>query len=493
MEPPFFSGRTWKHGAAGKSVELAGPTVDAPVAWFVAQQAAWRAHGGLPSAEVPGAAPGSFLARLALALHTVESRRRGGGSVWAERDDALTLLDRLAADPTLRDLGVALAIDAARETAALAQAGRPRSAAATARLDALLERAGPESRDPAGALLGRLHLRAAGERRPLALALLALAAARAEVPPSDAVLVAALGDDASDAVEAVARALTGAGQRDAALAWSETLGAALAARVAATARAGATPAELRALLVGEARRHAAAGRDEALDAAATTLLAGPGLPPEVEHEVCWLAAAGAARQGRIGRATQLAERSLAAEDASGAELVDLVVLRGRTNQLLAWLGLQVEAYRRLDQPVPGDLAPRIVRTVDRLRAVDAAGSSAECHGAADRLQAAGALTLAEDYRVTPVALAPDEAPRWAGLAQARAVQGRHAEADEARARACEVEPTNGDLLLQRAKALLERGETTRARPLLERLVGETWQPRFAGSVQHARSLLAQLR
>ena len=135
-----------------------------------------------------------------------------------------------------------------------------------------------------------------------------------------------------------------------------------------------------------------------------------------------------------------------------------------------------------------------MRAVDRLRALEeGAQHDALCATAAGLLVHLGQATQALDYEVTTVARRPDDATAWAYLASLRAGRGAHADADEALARACAVEPTNADLLLKRAQALLGRKDVTRARPLLERLVRESWQPRFSNEVYRAKQLLDGLR
>ena len=133
----------------------------------------------------------------------------------------------------------------------------------------------------------------------------------------------------------------------------------LAAEVRLVSRDGASPDALRELALLEAL----GASDERL---VELLGVSPSWTDQPEQAALLLrAAAAAARLGRTGKAAAFAERAMALDDASGDELVDLVDLRARTGALLGWLRNQVEAYQRLDQPLPTDLAPRVVRARTR--------------------------------------------------------------------------------------------------------------------------------
>src|SRR5262249_18289595 len=94
--------------------------------------------------------------------------------------------------------------------------------------------------------------------------------------------------------------------------------------------------------------------------------------------------------------------------------------------------------------------------------------------------------LGWDYLTTPVALRPHEADPWAGLAQSLAQQGDLELADRAYAAAFAAEPTNAQLLWDRAEGLRQAGRHVEAGRLFRQLAEGRWQPRFQGLQAQAR-------
>jgi Flp pilus assembly protein TadD len=76
-----------------------------------------------------------------------------------------------------------------------------------------------------------------------------------------------------------------------------------------------------------------------------------------------------------------------------------------------------------------------------------------------------------------------------GLAEALRQEGAFRLADRAYGRAFEVEPTNAQILWDRAMNLEQAGQTAEARPLLRQVADGAWQPRFMGLQNQARQLL----
>src|SRR3989442_15930245 len=101
--------------------------------------------------------------------------------------------------------------------------------------------------------------------------------------------------------------------------------------------------------------------------------------------------------------------------------------------------------------------------------------------AAALLEALGAVDLAWDYTTTPIGLKPGESEPWLELARKLREENRHEEADAAYAAAFKAEPTNADILWERAENLKGIGQTDRARLLYRRIAAGTWQPRFAST------------
>jgi Flp pilus assembly protein TadD len=102
------------------------------------------------------------------------------------------------------------------------------------------------------------------------------------------------------------------------------------------------------------------------------------------------------------------------------------------------------------------------------------------------LQSLGERELAWDYLTTPIALRPGEADPWSGLAQELKRTGELALADRALRAACEAEPTNAQLLWERAQNLRQSGRLKQARALYRRLAEGDWQRRFRGLQDQAR-------
>src|SRR5262249_37180451 len=97
-----------------------------------------------------------------------------------------------------------------------------------------------------------------------------------------------------------------------------------------------------------------------------------------------------------------------------------------------------------------------------------------------------ARELAWDYLTTPVGLRPGESGPWAELAQTLQRQGELALADQALASAFAAEPTNAQLLWDRAQNLRQAGRLAEAPQLLRQLADGSWQPRFESVQRQAR-------
>src|SRR5262249_16380123 len=107
------------------------------------------------------------------------------------------------------------------------------------------------------------------------------------------------------------------------------------------------------------------------------------------------------------------------------------------------------AHRRPSCRAGGAWGAGVVGVVDRWRSLDREGVEA-CRTAGRVLQVLGERELAWDYLTTPVALRPNEAGPWQELGQALARRGDLDLADRAFRAAAESEPTNAQLLWDRA-------------------------------------------
>ena len=92
---------------------------------------------------------------------------------------------------------------------------------------------------------------------------------------------------------------------------------------------------------------------------------------------------------------------------------------------------------------------------------------------------------------TPIALRPGSSEPWLGLAGTLRRQGELKQADEAFASAFAAEPTNAQILWDRAQNLRQSGNAVESKKLLRQLAESTWQPRFQALAAQARWQLDQ--
>ncbi len=98
-----------------------------------------------------------------------------------------------------------------------------------------------------------------------------------------------------------------------------------------------------------------------------------------------------------------------------------------------------------------------------------------------------------DYLTTPIGLRPNEAEPWANLGRTLARQVNLLLADRAYAAAFETEPTNAQILWDRARNLAQAGNADEADKLYRRLAKGSWQPRFGALRDQARRQLENRR
>lgn len=114
-----------------------------------------------------------------------------------------------------------------------------------------------------------------------------------------------------------------------------------------------------------------------------------------------------------------------------------------------------------------------------------------CFRTARMLSKLGLPTAAWNYWTTPLAETPDQSSAWQVFASAMVSEERFMAADRAWSTAFECEPTNPELLIQHAQFLRTIKHESRARELLQKVVNETWQPRFETTKQRAQELLSE--
>jgi tetratricopeptide (TPR) repeat protein len=197
-----------------------------------------------------------------------------------------------------------------------------------------------------------------------------------------------------------------------------------------------------------------------------------------QHAQLWrLAAALANGRGMLARAISCQEQALDIEYRQLPAVVNVQEIRGDYGALLACYQQLADAVATLHTQPPRDFVTKVVRAADRWRAIDP-DNTAACQAAARVLQHLGAADLAWDYLTTPLAERSNEAQPWQNLAQALRQEGEIALAERAYATAFELEPTNAQMLWERAMLLQQSNRPEEAKPLFRQLAEGKWEPRF---------------
>jgi tetratricopeptide (TPR) repeat protein len=197
------------------------------------------------------------------------------------------------------------------------------------------------------------------------------------------------------------------------------------------------------------------------------------------------AAAIAEQREQPARQLECLEQALALEYRNLPEVINLEDVRRDYRTLLGRYQSLAEAMATLKLPPPPDFAAKVVRTADRWRALDSNSTDA-CQSAARILQVLGQRELGWDYLTTPIGQRPAEAEPGVELARTLNRQGEPGLADRAYAAAFEAEPTNAQILWDRAAALKQAGRLVEAQKLFRQLAECDWQPRFQGLQSQAR-------
>jgi hypothetical protein len=193
----------------------------------------------------------------------------------------------------------------------------------------------------------------------------------------------------------------------------------------------------------------------------------------------------AQRRDMPARELECLEKALDLEYRDLPEVIDLQAVRADYKRLLESFQAQAEALAALHYSAPADFRDRVERVADRWRALDREGDE-PCRLAARILHTLGDREEMWDYLTTPVGRRPNEAGPWADLARTLARQGDLVLADRAFAAAFEAEPTDAQVLWERAQNLAQAGQADEAQKLYRRLAEGPWQPRFQGLQNQAR-------
>ncbi|HKI38357.1 MAG TPA: VIT domain-containing protein [Gemmataceae bacterium] len=185
----------------------------------------------------------------------------------------------------------------------------------------------------------------------------------------------------------------------------------------------------------------------------------------------------AGRRDQPAQQFECLERALDAEYRNLPEVIDLSSVRDEYGRLLGHYQSLADALERLKMRPPTDFVARVVRTADRWRALDPEADGA-CETAGRILRTVGERELVWDYLTTPVGRRPNESAPWVALATTLSRTGELGLADRAYAAAFEAEPTDAQILWDRAQNLCQAGKTTEAQKLYRQLAEGDWQPRF---------------
>jgi ferric-dicitrate binding protein FerR (iron transport regulator)/tetratricopeptide (TPR) repeat protein len=193
------------------------------------------------------------------------------------------------------------------------------------------------------------------------------------------------------------------------------------------------------------------------------------------------------RQDSVRRIECL-ERALDIEYERLPDVFDVQPIRNDYGRLLSHYEWLASASASLKVAPPKDLVERVVKAADRWRHLDPESGDLPNRVAAILRKAGGegAGELAWDYATTPLAVKPNESGPWVSLAWSLRQEGNWREADRAYALAFAAEPTNAQLLWDRAQHLQQQGQVAESRQLLKQLADSDWQPRFSGLKAQAR-------
>ncbi|WP_020470764.1 VIT domain-containing protein [Zavarzinella formosa] len=202
-----------------------------------------------------------------------------------------------------------------------------------------------------------------------------------------------------------------------------------------------------------------------------------------------LASQVAASRGDQVRSIEYLEAALDIEFTRLPDSFDVNPIRQDYSQLLAHYEWLADAATKLNVPTPKNLPTRLVKAVDRWRQMDPEAESI-CQRSGVVLRKIGseeATALAWDYETTPLALKPNESGPWESLAHRLRMEGDWKLADRAYEMAYLAEPTNAQLLWNRAQHLKDKGQIAESRAVFKKLADGNWQERFRGLAMMAKA------
>ncbi len=192
------------------------------------------------------------------------------------------------------------------------------------------------------------------------------------------------------------------------------------------------------------------------------------------------------------RAIECLETALDFEYADLPEVFDVQPIRNDYGRLLGHYEWLADASTSLKVTPPKDLIARVVRAADRWRHLDPEAPDVPNRVATILRKVGGeaAVELAWDYATTPLAVKPNESAPWISLAWSVRQEGNWKLADKCYEMAFAAEPTNAQLLWDRATYLREQNQIADSRKLMKQLAESEWQPRFSGLKAQARQAVS---
>lgn len=194
--------------------------------------------------------------------------------------------------------------------------------------------------------------------------------------------------------------------------------------------------------------------------------------------------------GKTAKALTHLENAIDLEYEDLPDVLNLQSVRSDYGGLLNRYQQLANAIHTLQAEPPAEFIGRVIRVADRWRSLDADPTMA-CQSAARVLQQLGAQELAWDYLTSPLAKKPNEAAPWRAMAQTLRAQANYDLADRAYQKAFEAEPTNAQVLWDRAQSLLQAGRLHEAREVHRQIARGKWQPRFNWLQQQAKRYLGE--
>lgn len=195
-----------------------------------------------------------------------------------------------------------------------------------------------------------------------------------------------------------------------------------------------------------------------------------------------------ARQDQV-RSMEYLEKALDLEFASMPDTFDINPIRNDYGRLLSHYEWLADAAVKLKVPTPNDLPTRLIRSADRWRQLDPEpdGICTRVGVVLRKIGSPEAEALAWDYETTPLALKPNDSGPWEALANRLRTEGDWKLADRAYELAWLAEPTNAQLLWNRAQHLKEKGQIAESRKVFLQLANGQWQERFRGLASMAKA------